>query len=68
LTFEENQREIDLIFGDTRNKLQRTDIEANRTRRQIILETAEKLEGRIPEDTISIEIKDLLHNYLQTAL
>jgi hypothetical protein len=48
--------EISLIFKDAKEKLNKIDKDATKQKKQIVTDLAKSLEGKIPTDTISIEI------------
>lgn len=52
----EQQDEITLLFDDARRTLDRIDAGAKKKKKQVVVELAKDLEGKIPIDTISIEI------------
>jgi hypothetical protein len=55
-----NDEEISNLFEDARNQLDKVEEQAKDKKRQIVIDLAEKLEGKIPTDTISIEIVNQL--------
>ena len=52
--------EISPLFDNAREKLDKTDKLAKETKKQIIIDLAKNLEGKIPTDTISMEIVNQL--------
>jgi len=60
--FEEKfEAETSLLFEDAIEKIEKVDIQANESKKQIIINLAKNLEGRIPTDTISMEIVKQLY-------
>ena len=55
-----NEAEISLLFNDARDKLDKIDAQTQKEKRQIVKDLANNLEGKIPTDTISIEIVNQL--------
>lgn len=63
--YDENHDEkINKLFNDARDELQKVDFDANETKKQIITKLAKDLEGKIPEETISVEIVSQLHDQI----
>jgi hypothetical protein len=58
--FKEKDAETSLLFEDAIEKLDKIDVHANDSKKQIVRELAKNLEGKIPTDTISMEITDQL--------
>jgi hypothetical protein len=60
--FEEKfEAETSLLFEDAIEKIEKVDIQANESKKQIIINLAKSLEGKIPTDTISMEIVKQLY-------
>ena len=53
-------KEISLLFNDARDKLDGIDKEAKKEKKQVIIQLAKDLDGKILTDTISIEIVNQL--------
>jgi hypothetical protein len=58
--FKEKDTETSLLFEDAIEKLDKIDVQANDSKKQIIINLAKNLEGKIPTDIISMEITDQL--------
>ena len=58
--FFEQEEEISLLFEDARIKLDKTDEQAKKEKKNIVKDLAKDLEGKIPIDTICIEIVNQL--------
>jgi hypothetical protein len=57
---ETNEAEISLLFEDAKAKLDKIDAQTQKEKKQIVKDLANNLEGKIPTDTISIEIVNQL--------
>ena len=57
---ETNEAEISSLFNDARDKLDGINKEAKKEKKQVIIQLAKDLDGKIPTDTISIEIVNQL--------
>jgi hypothetical protein len=57
---ETNEAEISLLFEDAKVKLDKIDAQKQKEKKQIIIQLAKDLEGKIPTDIISIEIVNQL--------
>ena len=57
---ETNEAEISLLFEDAKAKLDKIDVQTQKEKKQIVKDLANNLEGKIPTDTISIEIVNQL--------
>ena len=54
------EQEIDSLFEDARQELARVDKNAKELKKNIVINLAKKLDGKIPTDTICIEIVNQL--------
>jgi hypothetical protein len=57
---ETNEAEVSLLFEDAKAKLDKIDALTQKEKKQIVKDLANNLEGKIPTDTISIEIVNQL--------
>lgn len=57
-----DEAEVSLLFEDAKAKLEKIDVQAEKEKKQIIIQLAKDLEEKIPTDTISIEIVNQLHD------
>jgi len=57
---ESQDDEIDSLFDDARRKLDTVEKESKDKKKQIVVDLAKNLEGKIPMDTIAIEIVNQL--------
>ena len=57
---ESQDDEIDSLFDDARRKLDTVEKESKDKKKQIVVDLAKNLEGKIPTDTIAIEIVNQL--------
>ncbi len=55
------KHEISLLVEDAIGKLEKVDAQAEGQKKQIVVDLAKSLEGKIPTDTIFMEIVDKLH-------
>jgi hypothetical protein len=66
--FKEKDTETSLLFEDAIEKLDKIDVQANDSKKQIIINLAKNLEGKIPTDIISMEITDQLRGRVSPSL
>jgi len=60
--------EITLLFEDARDKLDKADKEAGKKKKEIVVELAKNLEGKIPTDTICMKIVERLDGIVSDSL
>jgi tetrahydromethanopterin S-methyltransferase subunit A len=58
--FKEKDAETSFLFEDAIEKLDKIDVQANESKKQIVRELAKNLEGNFQSDTICIEITNRL--------
>lgn len=56
------EADVSLLFEDAKAKLEKIDVQAEKEKKQIIIRLARDLEGKIPTDSISIEIVNQLRD------
>ena len=57
---ENSDAEISVLFKDARDKLEKIDVHAKQQKKQIVVELAKSLEGKIPTDAICMKITNQL--------
>jgi hypothetical protein len=65
---ESRDQEIDSIFDYARDKLAKVDENAKEQKKKIVIDLAKRLEGKIPIETISIEIVNQLRGQVSQRL
>jgi len=65
---ESHDTEVTLLFEDVRQKLGKLEKQTEQKKKEIVIELAKSLEGKIPTDTICMEIVDRLDGLVSDSL